>query len=239
MASQNTGNRRGSYIYAASAAEEGDVSGPYGRPAYLYGRPDENLLVDFPETSQSGNRVVNNHDMNNNNNNMNHNNSQGHNPNIDMQMQQMQMHQMQMQQMQMQQMQMQNGGPNMNGDGSQLQYHPQQYAGNVPYDASQYAYAAQAQQYAQYSTDQAGGGNASGNGSSGWNKPAGRRSEAARMEELADSQDLPGGPNHRPLVGGFAAAAYEAAKAHHYSMKTKSDGNSGGRPKDGPPPPSI
>lgn len=26
----------------------------------------------------------------------------------------------------------------------------------------------------------------------------------------------PGDPNHRPLVGGFAAAAYEAARAHHY-----------------------
>ena len=237
MASQNTGNRRGSYIYAASAAEEGDVSGPYGRPAYLYGRPDENLLVDFPERSQSGNRVVNNHDMNNNSNNMSHNNSQGHNPNIDMQMQQMQMQQMQMQQMQMQQMQMQNGGPSMNGDVAQLQYHSPQYDGNA-YNASQYAYAAQAQQYAQYSTGEAGGGNASGNGS-GWNKPPGRKSEAARILELADSQDLPGGPNHRPLVGGFAAAAYEAAKAHHYSMKTKSDGKSEGRPKDGPPPPSI
>eukprot|EP00547_Thalassionema_nitzschioides_P001105 CAMPEP_0194212004 /NCGR_PEP_ID=MMETSP0156-20130528/11501_1 /TAXON_ID=33649 /ORGANISM="Thalassionema nitzschioides, Strain L26-B" /LENGTH=179 /DNA_ID=CAMNT_0038939709 /DNA_START=97 /DNA_END=636 /DNA_ORIENTATION=+ len=33
-----------------------------------------------------------------------------------------------------------------------------------------------------------------------------------------------GGPNHRPLVGGFAAAAYEAARSHHYSnmnIKTK------------------
>ena len=49
------------------------------------------------------------------------------------------------------------------------------------------------------------------------NKP--RLSEAARVEELINSQDLPGGINHRPLVGGFAAAAYEAAKAHHYSIK--------------------
>ena len=31
----------------------------------------------------------------------------------------------------------------------------------------------------------------------------------------------PGGPNHRPMVGGFAAAAYEAARAHHYALKNK------------------
>lgn len=29
-----------------------------------------------------------------------------------------------------------------------------------------------------------------------------------------------GGPNHRPYVGGFAAAAYEAARAHH-TQETK------------------
>ena len=28
-----------------------------------------------------------------------------------------------------------------------------------------------------------------------------------------------GDPNHRPLVGGFAAAAYEAARAHHYKAQ--------------------
>lgn len=52
------------------------------------------------------------------------------------------------------------------------------------------------------------------------NKP--RLGEAARVQELINSQDLPGGINHRPLVGGFAAAAYEAAKAHHYSIKKES-----------------
>ena len=26
-------------------------------------------------------------------------------------------------------------------------------------------------------------------------------------------------PNHRPLVGGFAAAAYEAARAHHLAQQ--------------------
>merc|ERR1719223_52674 len=59
MTSGNNGNenRRGSSIFAASAAEEGDVSGPYGRPAYLYGRNDghEQLLVDFPDQTMGGN----------------------------------------------------------------------------------------------------------------------------------------------------------------------------------------
>jgi hypothetical protein len=63
-----------------------------------------------------------------------------------------------------------------------------------------------------------------------------RKGEAARAQELMNSEDLPGGANHRPLVGGFAAAAYEAAKAHHYSMKeTTGDMASGERPL----PPSI
>ena len=30
-----------------------------------------------------------------------------------------------------------------------------------------------------------------------------------------------GGPNHRPYVGGFAAAAYEAARAHHTQNQIK------------------
>lgn len=64
-----------------------------------------------------------------------------------------------------------------------------------------------------------------------------RRGEAARMQELANSQDLPGGANHRPLVGGFAAAAYEAAKAHHYSNKRNRGSSS--IPRDRPPPPCI
>jgi hypothetical protein len=29
----------------------------------------------------------------------------------------------------------------------------------------------------------------------------------------------PGAPGGRPMVGGFAAAAYEAAKAHHYAQQ--------------------
>ena len=35
------------------------------------------------------------------------------------------------------------------------------------------------------------------------------------MEQLS-LQNLQGGKNYRPLVGGFAAAAYEAMKEHHY-----------------------
>jgi len=30
-----------------------------------------------------------------------------------------------------------------------------------------------------------------------------------------------GGPEHRPLVGGFAAAAYEAARLDHYKKRGK------------------
>ena len=63
-----------------------------------------------------------------------------------------------------------------------------------------------------------------------------RKGEAARAQELMNSQDLPGGMNHRPLVGGFAAAAYEAAKAHHYSMKEGTDKRPQG---ERPLPPSI
>lgn len=46
-----------------------------------------------------------------------------------------------------------------------------------------------------------------------------------------------GGPNHRPLVGGFAAAAYEAARAHHYSQMNK--GKQPELPTRRGPPPSI
>lgn len=77
---------------------------------------------------------------------------------------------------------------------------------------------------------------AGGNGTTG-HPP--RLGEAARMQELANSQDLPGGPNHRPLVGGFAAAAYEAAKAHHYSQKRDPNGDNASIPRDRPAPPSI
>eukprot|EP00555_Chaetoceros_dichaeta_P012250 CAMPEP_0198265184 /NCGR_PEP_ID=MMETSP1447-20131203/20808_1 /TAXON_ID=420782 /ORGANISM="Chaetoceros dichaeta, Strain CCMP1751" /LENGTH=82 /DNA_ID=CAMNT_0043954515 /DNA_START=80 /DNA_END=328 /DNA_ORIENTATION=+ len=42
-----------------------------------------------------------------------------------------------------------------------------------------------------------------------------RLGEAARMEQLS-LQNLQGGKDYRPLVGGFAAAAYEAMKEHHY-----------------------
>ena len=61
--------------------------------------------------------------------------------------------------------------------------------------------------------------------------------EAARIKELENSRDLPGGINHRPLVGGFAAAAYEAAKSHHYDI-SKVDTRSTTRDRR-PPPPSI
>lgn len=47
-----------------------------------------------------------------------------------------------------------------------------------------------------------------------------------------------GGPNHRPLVGGFAAAAYEAARAHHYANIDKGK-EKAVIPKRSGPPPSI
>lgn len=66
-----------------------------------------------------------------------------------------------------------------------------------------------------------------------------RLGEAARMQQLMNSEDLPGGKNHRPLVGGFAAAAYEAARAHHYSAQSETQGNSNASGDRRPPPPSI
>jgi len=56
-------------------------------------------------------------------------------------------------------------------------------------------------------------------GGSACNNKSGTRrlGEAARMEQLANMQNKSGNQNHRPLVGGFAAAAYEAMRDHHYS----------------------
>mmetsp|Transcript_16631 Transcript_16631/g.24882 ORF Transcript_16631/g.24882 Transcript_16631/m.24882 type:complete len:154 (-) Transcript_16631:301-762(-) len=153
MDANGTGNRRGSSLFAASAASTGDVSGPYGRPAYLYGKHDGDLLVDFPDP-KSGDG-------------------------------------------------MDDDDAYMNDDG------------------------------------QFNGGAVNSKMSSNRNQTDASktfRGEAARMEELSNSEDLPGGPNHRPLVGGFAAAAYEAAKAHHYSKKQHSTDDV---PKDRVPPPSI
>lgn len=202
MTSGNNGNenRRGSSIFAASAAEEGDVSGPYGRPAYLYGRNDghEQLLVDFPDQTMGGNHYPQ---------------QQQQGPGVGYPPQQG------------------NHGPSAatgpNPNSAAVAYNtqmtPQQYQ-----QYQQYQHYRQAQQYqqAQYSHQ-----------SHAQNPGQPRRSEAARMEELADSQDLPGGLNHRPLVGGFAAAAYEAAKAHHYSMKKSgvSEEDEYGREEDGKP----
>lgn len=171
-------NRRGSSIFAASASEQQDVSGPYGRPAYLYGQQEgsEALLVDFPEDGQNG---------------------MGDDMDID----------------------------DNSGHGG--------YGMNTGYASAQY-------QNGGYSFKNSGGGRRGSDLMSGAGHNVGkpqRLGEAARMQELADSQDLPGGPNHRPLVGGFAAAAYEAAKAHHYSLKRETP--SGEVPRDCPPPPSI
>jgi len=44
-----------------------------------------------------------------------------------------------------------------------------------------------------------------------------------------------GGPNHRPYVGGFAAAAYEAARAHHTQNQVKQQQDQ----QQQRPPPSV
>uniref|UniRef100_A0A7S2QZU0 Uncharacterized protein n=1 Tax=Eucampia antarctica TaxID=49252 RepID=A0A7S2QZU0_9STRA len=66
-----------------------------------------------------------------------------------------------------------------------------------------------------------------------------RLGESARIEQLMqDSSQLPGGKDHRPLVGGFAAAAYEAARDLHYSSVEDEDDDAA-VPRDRPAPPSI
>eukprot|EP00980_Cylindrotheca_fusiformis_P029060 scaffold22709_cov158-Cylindrotheca_fusiformis.AAC.3 len=48
-----------------------------------------------------------------------------------------------------------------------------------------------------------------------------------------------GGPNHRPLVGGFAAAAYEAARdAHYKEQQRRLQGANGGQRSQPSRPPS-
>jgi len=64
--------------------------------------------------------------------------------------------------------------------------------------------------------------------------------ELERMRALSqnfNTADFPGGRNARPLVGGFAAAAYEAAREHHYSGRKDEDDRQ--RKTERPPFPSI
>ena len=53
---------------------------------------------------------------------------------------------------------------------------------------------------------------------------------------MPGSADAVGGPNHRPLVGGFAAAAYEASRAHHYQSIAKASKPVEVPRRNGPPP---
>lgn len=151
-------NRRGSSLFPTACGY--DVSGPYGRPAYLHGKHDDDLVM-----------------KPNNSNHQEYSTLKGNSSNVE---------------------------ESSNG----------------------------ASEFSSVTTS---------NGASsttGTNEKT-RRGEAARMEELANSESLPGGLYHRPLVGGFAAAAYEAAKAHHYSMKTNPDYDKDKFPVDRPLPPSI
>jgi|EP00550_Attheya_septentrionalis_P005451 hypothetical protein len=63
--------------------------------------------------------------------------------------------------------------------------------------------------------------------------------EAARLQARQVEQAKMGTPAHRPLVGGFAAAAYEAAREYHYVHAKEEERKEIIRPKDRPPPPSI
>lgn len=153
MNNKGTDNRRGSSLFPTASGH--DVSGPYGRPAYLHGKHDDDLVmkpINYQDSSpQKGNST--------------------------------------------------------NAESSK------------------------------YSSSANNGSSTSSSSHSINQKP--RLGEAARMEELANSESLPGGLYHRPLVGGFAAAAYEAAKAHHYSMKSNPDYDQDHSPLDRPLPPSI
>mmetsp|Transcript_313 Transcript_313/g.521 ORF Transcript_313/g.521 Transcript_313/m.521 type:complete len:167 (-) Transcript_313:135-635(-) len=162
MSGNGTDNRRGSSLFPTSCGY--DVSGPYGRPAYLHGKHDDDLVMK-----------------------PNHNNYQDYS-------------------------------------------RPEGNSSNMEYSTGQ-------QSISGGSDVTSSSNNGAPSGSSTNQKP--RRGEAARMEELANSQSLPGGLYHRPLVGGFAAAAYEAAKAHHYSMKSNPDYDEDKFPIDRSLPPSI
>mmetsp|Transcript_13765 Transcript_13765/g.33337 ORF Transcript_13765/g.33337 Transcript_13765/m.33337 type:complete len:152 (+) Transcript_13765:214-669(+) len=50
------------------------------------------------------------------------------------------------------------------------------------------------------------------------------------------SAAVTGAQNSRPMVGGFAAAAYEAARAHHFQNVAKEQAMKGGKPGQPLPP---
>ena len=207
-----SGPRRGSSIFAAVDDSE---CGPYGRPAYLQVQED-GLLDDFPGSSTQQEIEIQQR--------LQHQHSnQQHNYEYQQQ-QQMQYHHHQQQQQHQQQQydiaqQYMMQGEYNQPPPPQSQHQPH----SMDMDDDDFIVSASTTRPTTapcYPQDK---------------KP--RLGEAARMEELMNSQDLPGGANHRPLVGGFAAAAYEAARAHHYS----SGGTGGTNIPSGrrPPPPSI
>lgn len=73
-------------------------------------------------------------------------------------------------------------------------------------------------------------------------QPNERMGELERMQALSKEVhriiETPGAPNSRPLVRGFAAVAYQAAREHHYFGK-KEDGDKRIKQKERPPFPSI
>ena len=48
-----------------------------------------------------------------------------------------------------------------------------------------------------------------------------KKSPPAPVPDRNPNPKASGGPEHRPLVGGFAAAAYEAARVDHYKKQGK------------------
>lgn len=68
--------------------------------------------------------------------------------------------------------------------------------------------------------------------------PAARMSESERLRQrqaqmAKEASTKSGTADHRPLVGGFAAAAYEAARADHFQAK-KPGSKKQDRPRDIP-----
>lgn len=241
-------SRRGSSLFAA-VGDEGDASGPYGRPSYLT-NPAGDLLVDFPDGEEGGDdgeyddddddmylrgqgRMDYAHDESffqsyNAYGSSSNGNSHNNNPAL-----------------------------HVKGAGMNTSTTSSYFAAKSKTKTSSSS-SSSANKHKIKSSDSSGvsktfsvstastnssntasssTSNNHNNNSGNGNKP--RLGEAARMHELANSEDLPGGANHRPLVGGFAAAAYEAAKAHHYSQRSDVAKDSSGAPRDRPPPPCI
>lgn len=66
--------------------------------------------------------------------------------------------------------------------------------------------------------------------------PYGGRGPSAQAVRMSSPSQIAGTEASRPMVGGFAAAAYEAARAHHFQNKAKQQALKGEKPGQPPPP---